>query len=240
MKQLFMIILVLGSVIAFTVWALEDPGYVVIGRGTWALEMTLSALVWVLAVGGICLYTILKFIHYLWQLPTSLLTKRAQQKQQKAFFAIEDGFNALLRGQWQEAEQSFAKHLSTQLTHYAGAAYSAQQQAQSERANAYLKQAQENSLNDKLVLTLLQTQLYLQQNDLLAAHKNALYAKILAPEEKEVLWLLLIIHLQSANWTALIELLPTLHKSKLLSAAQVQALQERATHRGITEKVRAN
>jgi len=137
---------------------------------------------------------------------------------------------------WQEAEQGFAKHLTTHLIHYAGAAYAAQQQAQPERAMLYLEHAQENGVDAKLALVLLQTQLYLRQHNLLAAHKNALYAKILAPDEKEVLWLLFIIHLQSANWTALVELLPTLRKHQLLSATQVQALQERA--KNITEKIR--
>jgi HemY protein len=242
MKKLLILVLVLGSAVAFTVWALEDPGYVIIGRGVWALETTLSLLVWVLAIGGLILYVILKFINYLWQFPSTLLATCAQKKQQKAYLAVEKGLNALLCGHWQEAERLFAKHLTTHLTHYVGAAYSAQQQAQFEHAVTYLEQARENGLEEKLALALLQTQLYLQQNNLLSALKSAMYAKILAPDEKAVLWLLFIIQLQLANWTAVLELLPTLRKHKLLSPVQVQQLQERATHlqqdKGITKKSR--
>lgn len=81
MKRLFFFILVLlAGATSFTLFALEDPGYVVIGRGTWSLEMTLSLLIWLIVVGGISFYLVVKCLHYLWRLPMTFLAKLAEKK----------------------------------------------------------------------------------------------------------------------------------------------------------------
>lgn len=240
MKRILVLILFLAGAFGFALFALEDPGYVVIGRGVWAVETSLSLLIIGLFATGVVVYSSVRFLRYVWRLPTHLLAKRAQQKRQQAQRALEDGLIYLVQGNWQEAEQTFAKHFATcevPLAYYLGAAVAAHQQAQPERMSAYLEKAKEDIPDFKPELVLLQANLYWQQQNLPFALKYAVQAKNLAPHEKEALWLLFMLNLQLANWKTVLELLPEIRKQKLLPSSQIKLLQERATQgQGSTAK----
>lgn len=232
MKWLITLLLILTTAVAFTLLALTDPGFVVIGRGTWTVETTLSVFVIVLVVGSILFYNLLRLLNALWHLPAYLWRGRSAQQQQKAQAFLLQGVFALLEGNWRTAEQTFLKAVSPNdlsALHYLGAAYAASQLQEPSRALDYLNEVRVNRPADELALTLFKAKLQLQRQNFPAALQNMLQARTLAPKHDEVLLGLLSLYLQLADWPALLELLPDLRKRKVLVPEQIQRLENRAS-----------
>lgn len=233
MKGLITLLLVLVAAVTFALLSVEDPGFVVIGRSHWSIETSLSTFALVLILGGLVIYHLISGIIGLWYWRSRLLHRRVQQQQSNAQDALVRGTLTLIQGQWQEAEQILLKTVSKgklSVLHYLGALYAASQQPlASSRITDYFYEVQENGPQTDLVLTLFEAKLQLQQHNWLAALEKTLEARRLAPKNENVLLLLLTIYLQLADWPALLELLPELRKHKVLSTAQIQHLETRAS-----------
>jgi HemY protein len=243
MKWLITLLLILTTAVAFTLLTLTDPGFVVLGRGAWTVETTLSVLVIVLVVGGILFYNLLRLLNALWHLPAYLWRGRSAQQQQKAQVFLLQGVFASLEGNWRTAEQTFLKVVSPNelsALHYLGAAYAASQLREPSRALDYLDEVRVNRPAEELALTLFKAKLQLQQQNFPAALQNMLQAGTLAPKHDEVLLSLLTLYLQLADWPALLELLPDLRKRKVLSPEQIQRLENRASIALIHYTLRTN
>jgi HemY protein len=243
MKWLITLVLILTTAVAFTLLTLTDPGFVVLGRGTWAVETTLSVLVIVLVVGGILFYNFLRLLNTLWHLPAYLWRGRSAQQQQKAQAFLLQGVFALLEGNWRIAEQTFLKVVSPNdlsALHYLGAAYAASQLQEPSRALDYLDEVRVNRPAEELALTLFTAKLQLQQQHFPAALQDTLQARTLAPKHDAVLLELLSLYLQLADWPALLELLPDLRKRKVLAPEQIQRLENRASIALIHYTLRTN
>jgi HemY protein len=243
MKWLITLLLILTTAVAFTLLTLTDPGFVVLGRGAWTVETTLSVFMIVLVVGGILFYNLLRLLNALWHLPAYLWRGRSAQQQQKAQVFLLQGVFASLEGNWRTAEQTFLKVVSPNdlsALHYLGAAYAASQLQEPPRALDYLNEVRVNRPAEELALTLFKAKLQLQQQNLPAALQNTLQARTLAPKHDEVLLRLLSLYLQLADWPALLELLPDLRKRKVLSPEQIQRLENRASIALIHYTLRAN
>jgi HemY protein len=222
MKWLITLLLILTVAVIFTLSAMIDPGFVVIGRGGWTIETTLSVFVIGLVMGWFLLHHLLRLLRLLWQLPSRFGKRSTWQLQQKAQTSLLRGVLALLERDWQTAEQSFLKAVSPNelsMLHYLGASYAASQLRENSRVMNY--------------------QLHWQQQNLPAALQITLRAHSLAPKNENLIRLLSL-YLQLADWPALLELLPEIRKRKALPVEQIQRLENRASVALIQYTLRTN
>jgi HemY protein len=244
MKWLITLLLALGCAIAFTVMALKDPGFVVIGWSHWTIEMSLTLFIILLIFFGLISYSILRFLTSIWQFPQNLLQSRTTQRQQKAKESLVEGFLALLQGQWQTSEHILAKtapYSELPVLHYFGAAYASYHLQQTAQALNYLAEAQEKLPLEYLTTTLLfQAKLQQRLQNIPAALRTTLQAYNLSPKQPEVLSLLATLYLQLADWSALLSLLPEIRKYKALSPDLVEHLEEKTYHALIQYTLRQN
>lgn len=229
MKWLMTLLLTLVAVSFFVYFSLEDPGFIVIGRGMWAIETSLSMFIITLVLGGIIAYLLIRLLLLLWYLPARLLYSSPTVRQQRAEESLIRGALALIEGQWKNAEQVLLKSVYGQLSplHYLGAAYAASQQQAPSRGMEYVEKVREKGNLDSGILALFEAKLQLP-HDLSVARQKAQQAYRLAPKNDEVLLLLLTLYLQLADWQAVLELLPEVRKRKRLSTEQLQRLENRA------------
>lgn len=242
MKWLLTLLLILTVAVMFTLSAVTDPGFVVIGRGEWTLETTLSVFVIVLVMGWFLLHHLLRLLIALWRLPSRFGKRSAWQLQQKAQTALLRGVLALLERDWQTAEHSFLTAVSPNelsMLHYLGAAYAASQLRENSRLMDYLDEEAVKGTTEKVAVTLFTAQLHWQQQNLPAALQITLRARFLAPKN-ENLMMLLSLYLQLADWPALLELLPDIRKRKALPVEQLQRLENRASVALIQYTLRTN
>jgi HemY protein len=238
MKKLIYLFFIIATVAAFVWFFRDDPGFIVIGWGAWSVETSLSLFILVLVVDVIIIYILARFLRALWYLP-----RRLFYNQQKAEQSLVYGVLALIQGQWQKAEQSFLKTLSLgelSALHYLGAAYAAHQLHEPSRAKDYFAKARHSCPQETVALTLFEAKLQKSQNDLPAALEKALDAQQIDPKKDDVLLLLLTLYVQLADWTALLKVLPSARKRKVLSTEQLQGLEDRAHIALILNTIRVN
>jgi len=231
MKWLITLLFALGSAIAFTLLALEDPGFVVIGWGHWTVETSLTLFIILSLLLGLISYGTIRFFSSIWQLSKNLLHSRVIQRQQKSKESLIEGFMALLQEQWQTAEQILVKtapYSELPVLHYFGAAYATYHLQQMARALDYLAEAQEKLPAEYLTTTLLfQAKLQQRLQNIPTALRTTLQAYNLTPKQPEVLSLLATLYFQLADWPALLSLLPEIRKYKALPIDFVEHLEER-------------
>ncbi len=229
MKYLLSILFILSLAVFFVFFSHEDPGFVVIGRGNWVVETSLSVFMTLLTLAGLTVYALLKFIGYVWHFPKLFLEKRHTQKTNEALLRAT---SSLLQDKWRKAELILTKSASISdvgLIHYLGAAYAAYQQQEPGRAEEYLAEARLLAEQNSLPVELFAAKLQLQHQLLPSARQSAQTAYELAPKQEEVLALLYQVHLQLAEWEDLLNLLPELRKRKVLASEVLQQLEQQAS-----------
>ncbi len=234
MKKWFIALFSLAATAAFAWFSLEDPGFIVIGRGAWTLETSLSAFILGLVLMWLTVKLLSNFLRTLWRLPLRFFHNSA-----KAHESLVRGLLALIQGQWKNAEQILLKTVSPDqlsVLHYFGAAYAASQQQAPSRATEYLDKVRTLLPNKEAVAILLfEAKLRLPN-----ALEKAQTAHSLAPKHHEVLLILLTQYVQLTDWQALLKLLPEVRKHKALPTEQVQRLENRANIALIHHTLRSN
>lgn len=227
MKWLMILLLVLSAAVGFTLFSQLDPGYVIIGHGSWRVETSLAVVIIVLLLLLFVIDVLTQLLRGLWQ----LMRRIAQRQQQHIQNALLQGIFALIQQDWQAAESAFLKaipYTDNPALPYLGASFATAQLPAPTRMLNYLQQAQHHLPQEQLALTVFQARLQ-QRYQLPAALKTAQHARSLAPKQAQVLLLLLSLYLQLADWPALLELLPELRKRKVLTAQALQQLENRAS-----------
>lgn len=228
MKWLLILLLVLTAAVSFTLFSQVDPGYVIIGHGSWRLETSLAVLMIILLLLLFVVDVLKHIISGFWYLSRQLIQRQQQHSQN----AMLQGVLALTQSNWHTAETAFLKAMpypENPALPYLGAGFAAAQRAAPSRMLHYLQEAQLHLPEETLALTLFQARLQQQHHQLSAALKTALQARALAPKQEQVLLFLMSLYLQLANWPALLELLPELRKRKVLTADSLQQLENRAS-----------
>ncbi len=234
MKKWLIALFLLSGTVIFILFSLEDPGFIVIGRGSWTVETSLSAFF----IALILAWLIIRLLEILWHLPLRLFYNHSI-RQKKSQESLIRGLLTLIQGEWKKSEQIFLKNISLgtlSSLHYFGAAYAAYQQKSPSRATDYIKK-----LNcPAMPIALFEAKLQLQQQNLPTALEKAEIAHSLAPKNDEILSILIKLYVQLAEWQALLTLLPKMRKSKILSAEQRQHLENRANIALIHHTLRKN
>ncbi len=241
-RWFFTLLLILSATAAFFWFFLDDPGFIVIGRGAWTVETSLSAFVIALVLGGFGVYSVFRLLLNLLRLPLLFFRGNSVHQQEKAHDFLVHGLLALILGQWQKAEKVLLKNISLgelSALHYLGAAYAASELKDSSRVGNYLDKARDNlSKQDVVAITLFDAKLEWQHDNYSAALEKAQAAYSLAPKHCEVLLLLVRLYVQLTDWQALLKLLPEVRKHKVLPVDEILDLDDRANIAVIQESLR--
>ena len=236
---LFWLVAVLGFVTALALLSGGDPGYVLISRTPYEIEVSLSLLLFGLLVTTTLIYFSIRLLIRFFRGPEDWRRWRRRRKQERATRSTLSGFARLIEGDWPMAERLLSHHLndsSTPLLDCLGAAYAAEQRGDENARNRYLAWAREHD-PDHLVAVEVTRARFLERAGQIAQARQVLEALHDQGHRSRALQGLLVklLH-QKGDWDALEKVLNDSRRSKLLSAEQTKALtRELGVARLITE-----
>ena len=231
MKTLIFIIILLFTAALVTFYAMDNPGYVLISRAPWSIEMSLTVFIPLMVVSFFLFYLLLFMIVRLWRIPRDVGRWRGTGQANKARASLIQGLTYLAEGNWVEAETQLLagmRHGDTPLLNYLGAAMACEGQGHSEKRDEYLALAHKNAPQNDLAIGMTQAYLQHQANQMeqSLATLNELRAE--APKHKQVLKLLSQVHLELRDWTGLINLIPDLRQSYAMTTKEIDELELQA------------
>lgn len=228
MKTLIFIIVVLFVAVLATLFAVDDPGYVLIARSPWSVEMPLTLFAPLLIGAFIVLHLLWQLLRAILGLSSDVSRWRARRHAQKARQTQIRGLIRLAEANWPKAQAeltSTLQHVDSPLINYLGAACASQAMGDTEKRDEYISLAQKNSPQDSLAIAMTQAHLYswTEQHEQALATLSEL--RVQAPKHKHVLRLLLKTYLALHDWPSLAALIPELRKQKVLTVEALAQLE---------------
>jgi HemY protein len=237
MRLVLFVLATLFVAIVITIAAIENPGYVLIARAPWSIEMPLTLFVPLLLVGGFLAYLVGYGLFRLMRIPRDVARFRTRRQVRRARAALAHGFIKLIDGDFAAAEAELVsglRHGELPLLNYLAAAYCAQEQGMIEKRDEYLANAQRNATQHTSVVSMMQARL--QQS----AHQNEHALATLSelrqsqPRNRYLLRLLVQVYQELRDWPGLAELIPELRNQGALPHSEVDALEIR-THKELLQ-----
>jgi HemY protein len=228
MKLLIFIILVLFGAVSLGLIAMENPGYVLIAREPWSIEMSLTVFVILQLFGIIALYLLLHLLVRLWNTPREVARWRIRRRARRARTALVQAMIGLAENNWLEAEKSALIEVHSgelPLANYLLAAYAAQKHGDHEKRDEYLALAHQNAPQDALAIGMAQAQLQIIALQYEQALATLTQLRIRDPKHSHVLGLLAQVYRELRDWDSLAKLIPELKKNKALPALDIDALE---------------
>lgn len=232
MKILSGIVLLLVATVLVTLAAMHNPGYVLIERSPWSVEMPLTLFVLLLIAAVVLLYILLHMTMRLLRIPRDVGRWRLDRRLRHQQKALHAGLVKFLEGDHAGAEKDLVGDIKAEDVpgiHYLVAACAAQGQGHREERDEYLTQAQ-RAPGLALAAGLLQAYLHeaAREYERSLATLNAL--RISHPGNRTVLRLLAQRARGLRDWTTVTQLAPELRRHKAMEPAAIDDL-ERDAHR---------
>ncbi len=231
MIRLIVLVAVMVAGLIFGPQASGNKGYVLISLGNYTVESSVTSAV-ILAVLFYGLLLIVEWVlGRVFGLRRKTLGWYGSRRRRKANQQTVAATLAMAEGHYSQAEKLMLKGASnsdTPLLNYLSAAKAAQARGDDVRRDHYLQKAQEENPKAELALTLIQTQLQIEQGqyDSALGRLESIYA--LNPRHPMVLDQLRQVYLAREDWAALIDLAPALRKVGKLTAQQEETLLHQA------------
>lgn len=228
MKRLAFVIAVL--LLAFViVWlASDDPGYVLIARKPWSIEMSLTVFTVIAIISIGAFYFIIRLVTRARGIPADVAGWRQRRHAKQARLAINQGLGLLAACEWPEAEAQLLAGLrfsEAPVINYVGAAIAAQGQGDIRKRDNYLAEAGKVAPDENIATGM--SQAYLQH--LANQHEQALATltglRNRAPENTAAMKLLKDTYLALHDWTGIMNLLPDLKRYKALDQDEITRLE---------------
>lgn len=228
----FLISLVLTLVLVFAVhqWleSYDNPGYVIIGIGSWSMETSLMVFLVGLIVGFYLLYLFFRVLGWLTRLPWQLKHRRKNIKFNRSQEALIAGLVGSAEGNWEQAEKVLIKHASNSgapLIHYLTAAKAAQSRGAYDKRDEYLKKAASQAPGSDVAIGLTQAELHFSANQFDKAIETLTKLHSIDATHASVLKLMHKTYQHLGDWQGLRKLLPTLNKHKVLMENEIKQLE---------------
>lgn len=231
MRILFFILAIFFVVIAATLYAINDPGYVLFVRPPWSVEITfsffvLSALIFILLiyVGGYVIYRT-------WIIPRQVDSWRRNKRLVNSRQSFNDGLRFLAEADWPQAEASLVSNISgadTPLNHYLGAALASQLQNNPQRRDEYLQQALKECPDNSFSISMAQALLQQQASQYEQALAILTDLKTQRPDHVPTLLQLANVHKELGDWPSLATLTYELKSEHKVASGQLSNLEELA------------
>ncbi|ACS84042.1 protoheme IX biogenesis protein HemY [Musicola paradisiaca] len=207
-------------------------GYVLIQTDNYNIETSVTGLVIMLVL------LLLAFIALEWLLRRLFRTgartrgwfigrKRSRARQQTRAALLK-----LTEGDYHQVEKLLtrnADHADQPVVNYLLAAEAAQQRGDDFRTRQYLERAAEIADNDQLPVDITRVRIQLARNEDHAARHGVDRLLEVAPRHPEVLRLAEQAFLRTSAYSALLDILPAMRKTRIHDEAHLQSLQQRAT-----------
>lgn len=222
MRLLLYIIGVLFVAIVATLFAIEDPGYVLIARTPWSIELSLVVFIILSAITFFALTILLYLVARAWMIPRYLKKLQQNRSQSSADENLVNGLLALAAGHWSEARQTLEsdmEYASHPVINYLGAAIAEQRLGENSKRDKSLSLAVEHSPGSAPAISKFRARLY---------HQAKQYKEELAvltdlreqdKEDKDVLRGLIEVHKKLKDWPELAALLPKIESLDVLTEA---------------------
>ncbi len=225
MRLILYILAVLFVSVMVTMFAINDPGYVLIVRPPWSVELPLTLFSVFAFVAFIGLYIAGRVLGQALRLPGGLSIWRERRLGRKARTAMAQGLTYLAAGQWEEAERELLDGLpfsDASMINYLALALAAHGQGNKSKRDDYLLKANEDAGEEKLAVNMIQglLQYMAKQKEQALATLTELHNQ--HPNHKYVLKLLMDTYIDMKDWTGLVNLLPNLHKNKVLDENEIK------------------
>ncbi|MEK7815667.1 MAG: heme biosynthesis HemY N-terminal domain-containing protein [Pseudomonadota bacterium] len=231
MRLLLFVLAVLFAGVLVALYAVDNPGYVLIARAPWSVEMPLTLFVPLLLVVFAGIALALYILIRLARIPQDVEHWRAMRHTRRARTALIQGLTHLAEGNWAEAETELLaglRHGDAPLLNYLGAALAAQGLGNTEKRDEHLAAAHKNAPRGALAVGMTQASLRLQAGQLEQALATLAELRQQAPRHKQGLRLLAQVHEALYDWTGLAELVPDLRDNHVLSPMAIDALELKA------------
>lgn len=233
MKLLIFIIAILFASIALTLLAMENPGYVLIAREPWSVEMPLTLFGLLFIIAAALASFSWNALARMLNIPREVARWRRLRHNRKVQEGLTQGLTQLMEGNWSKAEKrllSDLRHNQTPLLNYLAAAYAAQHQGDNEKRDEYLALAHQSSPDDELAIGMTKAQLHFLAHQYERALASLTQLRVHTPNHGQVLKLLAQVYRELRDWASLVNLIPELRKHKALTPQEVDVL-ELQTHR---------
>jgi len=231
-KLLIYFLAILLFAVLIGLFANHDTGYVLIGRGSYTVELSLTLFVILQIISFVSLYVIIRVALKTWQMPKTISRWNKRYHRQKAHTASSTGLVQLAQGQWKKAESTLiknAKNSDMPLVNYLSAARAAQKLNEPDRRDEYLElaksQASKNKKfrgsNDEFAIQLTQAELQMAHGQL---DKSFTLLKTLqkqTPKHPQVLLLLFQLYSRRKDYDSMLDILPEVRKLKLIASDEL-------------------
>lgn len=231
MKTLLGILVVLIASVAVALTAREDPGYILVTRGDWTVETTLTLFIVAAALLFIAAYLLVRLAANTASMPRRVRSWRQRRRELKARRSTRKGLIELAEGRWRSAEKHlvhYADFGDAPLLNYLGAARAAQKQGAEKRRDHYLFLAHQAMPDAELAVGLTQAEVQISQGQWEQALATLMHLRAIAPKNAHVLTLLKRLYERLNTWSDLLELVPALRKHKVLDEEQINAIEKKA------------
>jgi HemY protein len=206
----------------------ENPGYVLIGIGSWSMETSLIVFLASLIVGFFLLYMFFRWLGWLIRLPWQLKNRSRNIKFNRSQEALIAGLVGSAEGKFEQAEKVLIKHASNSgapLLHYLTAAKAAQSRGAFDKRDEYLKKAAAQAPGSDVAIGLTQAELHFSANQFEQALETLTKLHSIDATHASVLKLLHQTYQRLGDWQGLRKLLPTLNKNKVLMETEIKKLE---------------
>jgi HemY protein len=208
----------------------RDPGYVLIAWDHWSLETSIWFAL-LLAVAALLLLRGLMLVaSVLFGSRTGLRDWNRRRLELRARRRTTRGLLALAEGDFERAERILersAQRVDTPLINYLGAAPAAHERGNMEDRDRFLQRALDSTPRATLAVGITQAELQISGHQWEQALATLLTLRREAPRNTHVLRMLRATYEILEDWSGLLELIPDLKRSELISGDEVEALERR-------------
>ena len=233
MKTFLFIIVTLFIAVVATLYAIKNPGYVLLARAPWSVEMPLTLFVPIIVLAYGLFYASIRLISRLWKIPQDVARWRQDKKTKKARLALHQAIISLAEGNWIKSEAQLLAGLHNSevpVLHYLAAACASQGQDNIEKRDEYLSLAHKSAPEHNFAIGMTQAHLQYQAKQYEQALATLSGLRKLEPDHSKVLKLLMQVYHDLYDWTSLAELIPELRRQNVIPSAEIGLL-EFQTHR---------
>ncbi|WP_313646585.1 heme biosynthesis protein HemY [Pseudomonas sp.] len=232
MKRMYLLaVLAIVVAAALGIAVAKHTGYVLIAYGGFRYQSGLWAALAALLV-LVLVVLLLRYLIVLVLTSSGVLNPWSRRnRSRRVRVAIEQGQLDLAEGRWASAQRHLHRAAEAErqpLMYYLGAARAANEQGRKEDSDNLLERALERQPQAELAIALTHAQLQMDRGERDEALETLLAMQARHPQNTQVLRLLQRLHLERGDWSSLIRLLPDLRKAKVLPAAELAALEQRA------------
>ncbi len=232
MKSVLLAIIALIVAVVAGQFIAGDPGFVVLG---WENKVVRTSLVFFVLLVFACMfigYFAIRALVRLMSMRNRLQQWRLERRRLRSQKALEKGYLALAKGDWQRAERLFSRGADPDAAapiHYLGAAEAAHAMQEPARRDTYLMLAHDALPEADVAVGLKQAEMLLDEEQYEQALVVLQRLREREPGNREVIRLLRALYVATGDWEAIVDdLIPALRQSHAGSKQEIMQLQRRA------------